>query len=192
MTSRRPSPGSAESFGYEYFDDPEGHGYRGYRRTATGDGDYLPWTAAREFCKDNNVVSAIDVGCAKGFLVAELLDAGVEAVGYDVSSYALSFAAGLPCYQADLRDGVPRSAEAIFALGVLLYLSEEELPAVLIDLRNSATRFLLVSGFYEGDEQDVPDPLRRITRTYEWWREAFADAGFKFNNRGECFDVYTV
>ena len=98
-----------DGFGYGYFDDPGGLGYRGYRRDGNGDGGYLPWTAARDFCVANQVTSAVDVGCAKGFLVAELLGAGIDAAGYDVSAYALSFAAGLPCYQADIRQGVPRA-----------------------------------------------------------------------------------
>lgn len=181
-----------DDFGYGYFDDPGGLGYRGYRRDGNGDGGYLPWTAARDFCVANQVTSAVDVGCAKGFLVAELLGAGIDAAGYDVSAYALSFAAGLPCYQADIRQGVPRGAEAVFALGVLLYLDEAELPDVLAGLRRCATRFLLSSSYYEGDEQDVPDPLRRITRPYDWWRGMLAGSGFNFSHRGECFDVYTT
>lgn len=181
-----------EDFGYGYFDDPGGLGYRGYRQEGNGDGGYLPWNSAREFCVANRVTSAIDVGCAKGFLVAELLDAGIDAVGYDVSAYALSFATGLPCYQTDIRQGVPRTAEAIFALGVLLYLEEAELPRTLAGLRRRATRFLLLSSYYEGDEQDVPDPLRRITRPHTWWRRMLADSGFSFSHPGECFDVYTV
>jgi hypothetical protein len=183
---------NGESFGYRYFDDPAGLGYRGYRRDGNGDGGYLPWVAAREFCLANRVTSAVDVGCAKGFLVAELLTAGIDAVGYDVSSYALSFASGLPCYPADVRSGVPRTVEAIFALGVLLYLDEAELPGVLADLHGHATRFLLFSSYYQGDEQDIPDPLRRITRPYEWWRVMLAGAGFRFSHQGECFDVYTA
>lgn len=181
-----------ESFGYGYFDDPAGLGYRGYRRDGNGDGGYLPWVAAREFCLANRVKSAVDIGCAKGFLVAELLGAGIDAAGYDVSSYALSFANGLPCYLADVRDGVPRTAEAVFALGVLLYLDETELPGVLADLHRHATRFLLFSSYYEGDEQDIPDPLRRTTRPHEWWRVVLATTGFSFSHRGECFDVYTA
>jgi SAM-dependent methyltransferase len=183
---------AGESFGYGYFDDPAGLGYRGYRRDGNGDGGYLPWIAAREFCLAHRVKSAVDIGCAKGFLVAELLGAGIDAAGYDVSSYALSFANGLPCYQADVRDGVLRTAEAVFALGVLLYLDETELPGVLADLHRHATRFLLFSSYYEGDEQDIPDPLRRITRPHEWWRAVLATTGFSFSHRGECFDVYTA
>ncbi|MBI1759298.1 MAG: class I SAM-dependent methyltransferase [Actinobacteria bacterium] len=177
-------------FGYEYFDDPDG--YRGYHQDGNGDGDYLPWQAAVEFCRSRGVTSAVDVGCAKGFLVAELLTSGVDAVGYDVSAYALSFTRGLPCSRADVRDGVPRAAEAVFALGVLLYLDEHELADVLTNLRRATGRFLLFSSYYEGDPQDVPDPLRRITRPGDWWRGRLTHAGFGFDHRGKCFDVYTV
>ncbi|WP_165984063.1 class I SAM-dependent methyltransferase [Streptomyces sp. YIM 98790] len=179
-------------FGYEYFDDPHGLGYRGYHREDNGDGGYLPWQAAREFCEHRKVRSAVDLGCAKGFLVAELLAAGIDAVGYDVSDYALSFATGLPCHRADIRRGIPRRAEAVFALGVLLYLEEDELPGVLARLRRAARRFLLFSSYYEGEEQEVPDPLRRITRPREWWRAQLTDAGFTFDHTGQCFDIYTV
>jgi len=190
VTRHRPSP--PDPFGYEYFDDPRGEGYRGYHRTATGEGAPQPWLAARDFCRDHDIRTAVDVGCAKGFLVAELLAAGVDAVGYDVSPYALSFTTGLPCHRADLRDGLPRSAEAVFVLGLLLYLTEAELPAVLADLRAHTTRFLLVSAYYAGEDQEVPDPLRRITRPYRWWRDALADAGFTFEHQGEFFDVHSV
>ncbi|MGH3168758.1 MAG: hypothetical protein ACRDN0_23115 [Trebonia sp.] len=186
-----PSP-PGEDFGYGYFDDPAGLGYRGYLRHASGDGAYLPWAVARDFCETHHVSTAVDVGCAKGFLVEELLGVGIDAVGFDVSSYALSFASGLPCYLADLRDGLRHAAEAVFALGVLLYLDEAELPRVLADLQRHATRFLLFSSYYEGEEQDIPDPLRRITRPHEWWRARLTDAGFRFGYRGECFDVYTT
>lgn len=175
-------------FGYGYFDDPDGLGYRGYHRVGV-DG-YAPWPHARQFCLDRGVRSVIDLGCAKGFLVEELLSAGIDAVGYDVSDYALSFAEGLPCHRHDIADGVPGEADAVFALGVLLYLDEADLDRVLASIRQAVGRFLLVSGFYEGDPQEVPDPLRRITRPWVWWRERIVSAGFKFPGRGKAFDVY--
>ena len=191
--SRGADSGEREAeFDYGYFDDPRGLGYRGYHRSGNGDGAYLPWPAAREFCLRHDVRSAVDVGCAKGFLVAELLEAGIDATGYDVSDYALSFATGLPCYRRDIRQGIPHPAEAVFALGILLYLDEDELPAVLAQMREATGRFLLFSSYYEEEEQNVPDPLRRITRPHQWWRAQLADADFTFDHRGRCFDVYTV
>lgn len=181
--------GGDEPFGYRYFDDPRGYGYRGYYRACNGDG-YVPWVAARDFCVDRKVATAIDLGCAKGFLVEELLSAGVDAVGYDVSEYALSFATGLPCRYHNISHGIPGQAEAVFALGVLLYIEERALDRVLRSARRATKRFLLVSGFYEGDEQDVPDPLRVITRPYDWWRDSIEHAGFDFVERGDAFDVF--
>lgn len=179
-----------EPFGYEYFDDPTGHGYRGYRRSHNGDGAYLPWPAARQFCQDHEISTAVDLGCAKGYLVAELIAAGIDTVGYDVSSYALSFAAGLPCYQRDIRLGLPHCVDAVFALGVLLYLDECELGAVLADLHLKTSRFLLISNYYATETQAIVDPLRRITRPKSWWRQAIEHAGFNFDYEGEVFDVY--
>lgn len=181
-----------EKFGYDYFDAPHGLGYRGYNHHNNGDGDYLPWTIARDFCLEHDVRTAIDLGCAKGFLVAELRAANIDAIGYDVSTYALSFAQGLPCYHHDIRQGIHRSADALFALGVLLYLDATELPAALGEIRAHTRRFFLLSSYYTGDKQEIPDPLRRITRPRLWWRRQVEDAGFYFNHEGSAFDVYTV
>lgn len=194
---RHPNPDESEAsessrFDFSYFDDPTGDGYRGYHRDGNGDGNYLPWISARNFCVDRHVRSAADWGCAKGFLVAELIAVGVNAVGYDVSEYALSFAQDLPCSLADIRNGTHEKVDATFVLGVLLYLEEAELPAVLINLRAHTDRYLLVSGYYEGEDQDVSDPLRRITRSRTWWRTEIEKAGFRFDEEGEAFDVYST
>jgi hypothetical protein len=141
------------------------------------------------------VTSANDWGCAKGFLVEELRDAGIDAVGYDVSDYAVSFARerGLPCHVADIRAaGLVRRVEATFVLGVLMYTPEQELPGVLANLRQSTSRYLLASSYYEGLPQDVPDPLRRITRPQAWWRQQFELAGFRFEREESAFEVYSA
>jgi predicted TPR repeat methyltransferase len=181
-----------EPFGFGYFDDARGYGYRGYSRAATGEGTPHPWDPAREFCVTRGVKTAIDIGCAKGFLVEELLAAGIRTIGFDLSSYALSFAAGLPCSRSDLREGLPERAEAVFALGVLVYLGEHELLQVLHDLFLNTERFLMVSNYHAGEPQTVPDPLRRITRSRRWWGQRITEAGFRFEDQGPAFDVYST
>jgi hypothetical protein len=187
-TMTRSSEGG-DVFGYEYFDAPTGLGYRGYQVGGNADG-YLPWQSAARWCVAHHVETAVDVGCAKGFLVAALRSAGVRAIGLDVSEYALSFAHGQPCLAWDIRHGIPVRADAVFVLGVLCYLTEHELSDVLADLRACAQRFLLVSNYYEGDPQEVRDPLRVITRPQHWWNRRFADHGFAFDVHEEAFDVY--
>ena len=52
------------------------------------------------------ISSALDLGCAKGYLVKALISSGISAKAYDISEYALSFTSGLPCYKYDIRNGI--------------------------------------------------------------------------------------
>jgi SAM-dependent methyltransferase len=78
----------AREFGREYFDGPREYGYGGYRY----DGRWQP--VARDIIAHFGLKPGdrvLDIGCAKGFLVKDLLAAcpGLEAFGLDVSRYAL-------------------------------------------------------------------------------------------------------
>lgn len=140
-------------------------------------------------CCRRRVKSALDIGCAKGFLVSEPINRGIRAEGFDVSLYALSFARSLPCLQRDVRDGIGRDVDVIIALGVLMYIREHQLARVLPEIRNSC-RILIASNFYEGDKQVTPDKLRIITRPKAWWRELISGAGFKLDSQTLYFDVF--
>jgi SAM-dependent methyltransferase len=79
---------TAKRYGAEYFDGPRDYGYGGYRY----DGRWVPVAEdiVRHFgLKPGNRV--LDVGCAKGFLVKDLMAVcpGLEAFGLDISDYAL-------------------------------------------------------------------------------------------------------
>ena len=186
---------TSNDFGYEYFDDPEGTGYQGYQKDFDGDrGDknHVPRQMVLQFCQEHDVKSANDWGCAKGYLVEELLNAGIDAVGYDISDYAVSFIQGLPCSVADIRVGGGRSAEVTIVLGVLQYISEDDLPRALANIRRTTTRYFLFEMYYEGAYQKVPDALRVITRPQSWWRQKIEEAGFRYDSQTAEFEVYTV
>lgn len=77
----------ASKFGRDYFDGDRLYGYGGY----VYDGRW------REVA--NRIIShyelatgakVLDIGCAKGFLVKDLRDLGIDATGIDVSRYAIS------------------------------------------------------------------------------------------------------
>ena len=81
----------SREFGQLYFDGPREYGYGGYRY----DGRWVP--VARDMVAHFGLKPGdrvLDVGCAKGFLVKDLLDVcpGLEAFGLDVSEYALMLA----------------------------------------------------------------------------------------------------
>lgn len=78
----------ARQYGQAYFDGPREVGYGGYRY----DGRWVP--VAEDIVKHFGLKAGdrvLDVGCAKGFLVKDLMKAcpGLEAFGIDVSEYAL-------------------------------------------------------------------------------------------------------
>src|SRR5690242_14037941 len=79
---------TSRKFGQEYFDGPRDYGYGGYRY----DGRWVP--IAEDIVKHFGLKAGdrvLDVGCAKGFLVKDLMKVcpGLEAFGIDISEYAL-------------------------------------------------------------------------------------------------------
>jgi cyclopropane fatty-acyl-phospholipid synthase-like methyltransferase len=83
----------SKQFGEMYFDGPREYGYGGYRY----DGRWVP--VARDIVAHFGLkpgMRVLDVGCAKGFLVKDLMQVcpGVEAFGIDVSRYALTHCEG--------------------------------------------------------------------------------------------------
>src|ERR1700678_2272120 len=78
----------SREYGELYFDGPRDYGYGGYRY----DGRWVP--VARDIVAHFALapgMRVLDVGCAKGFLVKDLMRVcpGLEAFGLDVSLYAL-------------------------------------------------------------------------------------------------------
>src|SRR5438445_6487172 len=79
---------ASRQFGELYFDGPREYGYGGYRY----DGRWIP--VARDIISHFGLgpgMRVLDVGCAKGFLVGDLMRVcpGLEVFGLDVSDYAL-------------------------------------------------------------------------------------------------------
>jgi SAM-dependent methyltransferase len=81
----------AKQFGQMYFDGPREYGYGGYRY----DGRWLP--VARDIVAHFNLrpgMRVLDIGCAKGFLVKDLMQVcpGLDVYGVDISHYAITHA----------------------------------------------------------------------------------------------------
>ena len=76
----------SREYGEMYFDGPREYGYGGYRY----DGRWIP--VAKDIITHFDLKLGdrlLDVGCAKGFLVKDLLALGIDAYGIDISEYAL-------------------------------------------------------------------------------------------------------
>ena len=76
----------SRKYGKLYFDGDRRYGYGGYYY----DGRWKK--VAKDIVKKYNLKKGskvLDVGCAKGFLVKDLVDLGIDAYGLDISEYAL-------------------------------------------------------------------------------------------------------
>ena len=73
-------------YGKEYFDGDREYGYGGYKY----DGRWV--SVAKDIKKHfelNDGEKVLDVGCAKGFLVKDFFDLGIQSLGIDISKYAI-------------------------------------------------------------------------------------------------------
>ena len=76
----------SKEYGRMYFDGPREYGYGGYFY----DGRWKP--VAQEICEYYKLKKGdkfLDIGCAKGFLVKDMLNIGIDSYGLDISDYAL-------------------------------------------------------------------------------------------------------
>ena len=76
----------SREYGEMYFDGPREYGYGGYNY----DGRWQP--VAKDIIQHFSLKPGsriLDIGCAKGFLVKDLLNEGMDAYGLDISEYAI-------------------------------------------------------------------------------------------------------
>lgn len=128
---------------------------------------------------------ALDLGCAKGFLVEALVDRGVDACGTDRSSFALSqarpdIAPRLARIDAshEPQPHPDRHFDLIFALGVLDYVAR--LDFVLAEIERVAAPGAWLIVHTNRDRSDEPETRRALpnTTTRARWIERFRAHGF--------------
>jgi SAM-dependent methyltransferase len=180
-------------FGYEYFDSPRSlTGFRGYDsngNAAEGRRDFS--AEARAIAEMPGVRTVLDVGCAKGYLVKALRDAGVEAWGVDVSEYAVN--AADPSIRRYLRVmgvqelGANERFDVVHVSGVLVYLTMPEIERALLRFHEIARIGVLVDEptleqiveWYDAGDVSSLDPLRKQEISRADWDDLLARAGFE-------------
>lgn len=179
-------------FGYEYFDSPKSMtGFRGYEpdgNAAEGSRDFA--AEARSIAAMPVVKSVLDVGCAKGYLVKALREAGLEGYGVDVSEYAVNSAD--PSVRPYLRVmgvqelGANERYDLVHVSGVLVYLTLSEIERALLRFHEIARVGVLVEEptreqifeWYDARDVSSLDPLRKQEISQADWDGLLARAGF--------------
>jgi glycosyltransferase involved in cell wall biosynthesis/2-polyprenyl-3-methyl-5-hydroxy-6-metoxy-1,4-benzoquinol methylase len=120
--------------------------------------------------------TALDVGCAKGFLVEALRDRGVEAFGLDISEYAIGqirkdirpF-----CWVGSAADALTRRYDLIVCIEVLEHLSEIDAQTAVANLCEHSDDIL-----FSSSPDHHPDPTHVNVQPVEYWAGLFAAHGF--------------
>jgi hypothetical protein len=121
--------------------------------------------------------SALDAGCAMGFLVEALRMRGVKAWGIDVSDYAIQNV--LPEYQSFCKTGLitdpfpHQRYDLIICMEVIEHLKAEDAPYAVENLCKHSHDILLSSNPF-----DFHEPSHINVQPPQYWAEVFNRFGF--------------
>jgi SAM-dependent methyltransferase len=177
----------AREYGEIYFDGPRELGYGGYRY----DGRWIP--IAEDIVRHFDLAPGdrvLDVGCAKGFLVRDLMTVcpGLEAFGLDISHYALihselTAAGRLVEGSAEHLPFADDSFDAVLSINTIHNLPRAEARQAIAEIerlapgkgyiqvdsyRSDAQREIFLSWVLTAKFHDFP----------EGWIQLFRDAGY--------------
>lgn len=175
----------SRQYGYDYFDGDRAFGYGGYfydgrwQSVAT---DLVSHFSLREGAR------VLDVGCAKGFLVKDLLLLGIDAYGIDISTYALmncepEVVGRLHLGNAKSLPFPPDSFDAIVSINTIHNLPREECLASLREIQRLAPgrAYVQVDSYETGEQKELFESwvLTAMFHGYPTeWLELFAEAGY--------------
>jgi ubiquinone/menaquinone biosynthesis C-methylase UbiE len=177
----------SRQYGEAYFDGPREVGYGGYRY----DGRWIP--VAEDFVRHFNLKPGdrvLDVGCAKGFLVKDLMKVcpGLEAFGLDISEYALmhcepEVVGRLHLGSADRLPFPDRSFSAVISLNTVHNFERADAIRAVREIERLAPG----RGFIQVDSYRTPEQ-RELFLTWvltakfhdypEGWLKLFQEAGY--------------
>lgn len=171
----------ARRFDAEFFDGDRANGYGGY----VYDGRWVP-VAKRiiEHYALEKGAMVLDVGCAKGFLVKDFRDLGIEAEGIDVSRYAIENAV-TPHVKVGNAKRLPyfyKSFDLAVSINTLHNLPRDECEAALGELEMVAGNKYVVLDAYRTPEEEKRIRDWNLTAqtilSVDEWLEMFQAVGY--------------
>lgn len=175
----------SKKFGQMYFDGPREYGYGGYKY----DGRWK--IVAKDIISHFNLKKGdklLDVGCAKGFLVKDLLELGIDAYGIDVSEYAI-----LNCepevigrLQIGSADSLPfpdNSFNAVVAINSIHNLSKEKCIKAVKEIEriSPGKGFIQVDSYHTEIQKQIFESWVLTAEFYDYpdgWVKLFYEAGY--------------
>jgi ubiquinone/menaquinone biosynthesis C-methylase UbiE len=175
----------SREYGEMYFDGPREYGYGGYGY----DGRWQP--VAQDIIDHFELKPGdrvLDIGCAKGFLVKDLLALGIDAYGLDVSKYALmncepEVVGRLQIGSAEDLPFPNNSFDAVLCINSLHNLPRNLCKATLEQMERLApgNGFVQVDSYLTPEEKEVFESWVLTAHFYDYpegWIKLFQEAGY--------------
>jgi len=177
----------SKQYGEMYFDGPREYGYGGYRY----DGRWVP--VARDIVTYFELkpgMRVLDVGCAKGFLVKDLMKVcpGLEAFGLDISHYALmncepEVVGRLHLGTAEKLVFPDRSFDCVLCLNTVHNFSRPRAIKVMQEIQrvSGGRAFVQVDSYYTPEQKEIFESWVLTAEFYDYpegWIELFREAGY--------------
>ena len=174
-------------YGKEYFDGSREYGYGGYKY----DGRWI--AVAKDIIKHFNLhkgQKVLDVGCAKGFLVKDLVDLGIDAFGIDISKYAIENSVkGIKdrlfvgnANKLEFRDS---EFDAVISINTIHNLIREECKTAILELqrvcKNKKNIFIQVDSYKNENQKKIFESWVLTAKFYGYpneWLELFKECNY--------------
>lgn len=182
-----------QEFSEDYYENGIKSGISGYEK--------FRWMPERSFSEAVSIserirfTTAIDYGCAKGFLVHALAMLGHPTIGVDISEYAITH-----CHPRVksrvflLEDGLTSSghkADLLIAKDVLEHIPEDDIPKTFEDFANACNQAFLVIPLGDDDEFRIReyemDRTHKTKKDEEWWIDRINESGFRLKGFSYSF-----
>ncbi len=175
----------SKQYGEMYFDGPRDYGYGGYRY----DGRWVP--VAKDIVQHFGLKPGdrvLDVGCAKGFLVKDLLAEGMDAYGLDISEYALKNCE--PEVKGRLHlgsgDNLPfpdTSFDCVLSLNTVHNFTRERAIVAMREIQrlSGGRAFVQVDSYHTPEQKEIFESwvlTAEFHDTPEGWVKMFEEAGY--------------
>lgn len=177
----------SREYGETYFDGPREYGYGGYRY----DGRWIP--VAEDMIRHFGLQPGdrvLDVGCAKGFLVKDLMKAcpALEAFGLDISRYALMRCEPETIGRLHLGNAVDLpfpdgSFKAAISLNTIHNLERHDCVRALKELQrvSNGRAFIQVDSYRTAEQKTVFEEWVLTAKFHDYpegWVAVMRDAGY--------------
>jgi SAM-dependent methyltransferase len=179
----------ARRFGAEFFDGERRHGYGGF--------NYHPryWQPVvptfRDHFKLSSGSSVLDIGCAKGFMMRDLVAGipGITASGIDISQYAIDHALEdmKPHIQVANATELPfpdQSFDVVISINTVHNLDRDDLARALREISrvSRSGAYITVDAYHDDDERERMLAWNLTAKTImsvEEWKLFFAEIGYE-------------